>query len=67
MSDFFDELEVRDPAARESALMAALPGQLAHAKTHAPFYTDHLAEIDVTAVTNLERFGQAAGVAQKRS
>ena len=37
MSDFFDELEVRDPAARESELMAALPGQLAHAKAHAPF------------------------------
>ena len=52
MSDFFDDLEIRDPAARESALMAALPGQLAHAKTHAPFYADHLAEIDAAAVTD---------------
>ena len=52
MSDFFDDLEIRDPAARESALMAALPGQLAHAKRHAPFYADHLAEIDAAAVTD---------------
>ncbi len=37
MSEFFDDLEIRDPAARESALMAALPGQLAHAKAQAPF------------------------------
>ena len=26
----YDSLEVRDPAAREAALMAALPAQIAH-------------------------------------
>ena len=31
--------------------MAALPGRLAHAKAHAP-YTGHLAEIDITVVTD---------------
>ncbi len=31
MNHHFDALEVRDPAQREAALMAALPGQVAHA------------------------------------
>ncbi|MGB1006541.1 MAG: phenylacetate--CoA ligase family protein [Thalassobaculaceae bacterium] len=52
MSEFFDDLEVRDPAVRETALMTALPGQVAHAKAQAPFYADHLAEIDPAAVTD---------------
>ncbi len=32
MTEFFDALEARDPAAREAALMSALPGQVAHAQ-----------------------------------
>ena len=32
MSDYFDALETRDGAAREAALMAALPVQVAHAR-----------------------------------
>ena len=35
-SDFFDDLETRDPEAREAALMAALSRQVAHAKAAAP-------------------------------
>ncbi|MEY3140592.1 MAG: hypothetical protein RL298_1333, partial [Pseudomonadota bacterium] len=31
MKTHMDALETRDPAARESALLAALPGQIAHA------------------------------------
>lgn len=34
MSDFFDSLEIRLPAEREAALMASLPGQIAHAQKH---------------------------------
>jgi len=29
---YYDTLEIRDPAAREAALMAALPAQVAHAQ-----------------------------------
>ena len=33
---FFDKLETRKPAVREKALLAALPGLIAHAKRRAP-------------------------------
>ena len=33
--DFYDDLETRDREAREAALMAALPGQIADAKANA--------------------------------
>ncbi|WP_374442789.1 phenylacetate--CoA ligase family protein [Stella sp.] len=49
---FFDELETRDPEARERALMAALPGQIAHARAHAAYYADALAGIDPAAVSS---------------
>ena len=42
---FYDALETRDPAAREAALMAALPRIVAAAKQHAPAYRDRLANI----------------------
>ncbi len=32
MNTHMDALETRDPAAREAALLAALPGQIAHAQ-----------------------------------
>ena len=32
MTDFFDERETRPPEAREAALMAALPAQVARAR-----------------------------------
>jgi len=48
---FFDALETRDPQARETELMAALPGQLAHAKARTPAYGRSLAEVDPQAVT----------------
>ncbi|SFC82208.1 phenylacetate-CoA ligase, partial [Polaromonas sp. OV174] len=34
MTRFFDALETRSPAAREAALMAALPQQIAQAQHH---------------------------------
>ena len=50
--DYFDELETRSPEVREAALLAALPGQLAHAKAAAPAYAKILAEVDPAAVTD---------------
>jgi phenylacetate-CoA ligase len=52
MTEHFDTLETREPEARERALLAALPGQLAHAKARAPAFARILAEVDPTAVTS---------------
>jgi len=51
MPDHFDSLETRDPEARERALLAALPRQIAHAKADAPAYARILADVDPAAVT----------------
>lgn len=51
-STHFDELETRDPAARETALIAALPKQLAHAKSKTQAYAKILAEVDPESVTD---------------
>ncbi len=50
VQEYFDDLETRDPAARETALLAALPGQIAHARKNAPAYARRLAEVDPTRV-----------------
>jgi phenylacetate-CoA ligase len=42
----YDELENRNPAAREAALLAALPKQIAHAQAKAPYYAATLKGID---------------------
>ncbi len=52
MTEHFDTLETRDPEVRERALLAALPRQLVHAKTHAPAFARILAGIDAAAVTS---------------
>lgn len=52
--EFFDALETQDPAGREAALMAALPGQIAHAQSSSPAYTELLASVDAAAVTSRE-------------
>ncbi len=46
----YDALEVRDPAARESDLMARLPGQIAHARSKSPHYATSLAAIRPEAI-----------------
>src|SRR5687768_12954850 len=38
MNDYYDALEVRDPAEREQDLLAALPKQIAQAQTAAPAF-----------------------------
>jgi phenylacetate-CoA ligase len=49
---FYDVLETRDPEARENALLAALPKQIAHAKAHAPAYAGLLRDIDPQSITS---------------
>ena len=53
-SPYFDALETRDPAAREAALLAALPGVLAAAKAHSPAYRELLARVRPEVVTSRE-------------
>jgi phenylacetate-CoA ligase len=50
--DYYDDLETRAPEAREAALLAALPAQIAHAKEKAPGYAEILGEVDAAAVTS---------------
>ena len=47
---FFDALETRDPGQRERDLFAALPQQLAHAKTHAPAFAELYRDIEVSTI-----------------
>lgn len=51
MSEHFDALETRDPAAREAALMAALPRQVAAAQ-RTPAFGALLTGVDAAAVTS---------------
>ena len=58
MSSFFDALETREPAEREAALMAALPGQVAHAKQASAALAHILAAVDPAAVTSRQALGR---------
>ena len=49
---FYDALETRDPAEREHALMAALPGIIAAAKDHAPAYRERFAKVRPQDITD---------------
>jgi len=51
MTNHYDTLETRDPAERERALLAALPGQIAHAKNNAPGFARILADVDPQSIT----------------
>jgi phenylacetate-CoA ligase len=55
---FYDALETRDPAERETSLMAALPRIIAAAKEKAPAYRRLLAAIDPEAVANRRALAQ---------
>jgi phenylacetate-CoA ligase len=46
MNEHYDELEIREPEAREGALMAALPAHIGHAKTNAPGFARILKEVN---------------------
>src|SRR5436853_482021 len=51
MPQYYDSLEARDPGERERLLMAALAGQIAHAKRKAPGWARILADVDPADVT----------------
>ncbi|HEY1299286.1 MAG TPA: AMP-binding protein [Stellaceae bacterium] len=53
-SRYFDSLETRDPAAREAALLSALPSVVAAAKSASPAYRELFADIRPEAVTSRE-------------
>lgn len=50
----YDALETRPVAVRETALLAALPGQIAHAKTNAPGFARILEAVDPASVNSRE-------------
>jgi phenylacetate-CoA ligase len=52
MGQFYDALETRDPAAREAALLAALPAQIAHAHTHSAAMRDALQGVNAQDITS---------------
>ena len=58
MSQHFDALETRAPEVREAALMAALPAQVAHAKTKAPAFADLLKDVDAASVNSRAALAQ---------
>jgi len=50
--EFFDALECRDPAAREAALLAALPAQVARAQQGAPAMAELLSGVDAGTIAS---------------
>jgi len=52
MNTHMDALETRDPEAREAALLAALPGQIAHAQKNAPAFSEILKDIHAADITS---------------
>ena len=52
MNHFFDALETRDPAYRETALMTALPGQVAHARQSSAAFCQILKDVHPERVTS---------------
>ncbi len=50
MTEFFDALETRDSAAREEALLGALPIQVAHAKLASAAFAEILKDVDPSRV-----------------
>lgn len=52
MTSFYDTLETRAPADREAALLAALPAQIAHARSQSAAFAEILAGVDPAAITS---------------
>ena len=50
--DFYDQLEIRDPARREREHFAAIRAQIAHAQKNAPYFARTLAGVDAAAITD---------------
>ncbi|MBP9904725.1 MAG: AMP-binding protein [Rhodoferax sp.] len=58
MNNFFDALETREPAAREMALLSALPVQVAHAKLASPAFAQLLQDVDPFSVNSRQALAQ---------
>jgi phenylacetate-CoA ligase len=58
MGQFYDALETRDPAAREAALLAALPAQIAHAQAHSAAMRDALQGANAQHITSRAALAQ---------
>jgi phenylacetate-CoA ligase len=58
MTDYYDALEQRDPASREAALLAALPGHIARAQQATSAFADSLAGVDAAAITSRAALAQ---------
>ena len=54
-SAYFDDLETRTPEARETALLQALPGQIANARDNAPYFANAFKDVDVATITDRTR------------
>lgn len=54
MTEYYDALETRDPAARETQLMAALPAQVAHAQKAAPAFAAILSGVQAGSINSRE-------------
>ena len=52
MTDYYDALETRDPSARETALMTALPTQLAHARDSSAAFQQILQDVNPATVSS---------------
>jgi phenylacetate-CoA ligase len=49
---YFDRLETRPPGGREGDLFRRLPGQIAHAQAHSPYFAECLSGVDAAWVTS---------------
>ena len=58
MTDFYDALEQRDSAAREAALLAALPGHIARAQQATSAFAESLAGVDAPTITSRAALAQ---------
>ena len=58
MSQHYDDLESRAPAAREADLMARLPAQIRHAQQHSPAFASILQGVDAARITSRAALAQ---------
>ncbi len=54
MTEFFDDLETRTPEDRAAAITQALPRHIAHAKAHASYFAQALADIEADDIDSPE-------------
>ena len=58
MTQHHDALETRSPQAREAALMAALPAQIAHAQKNSAAFAEILQGVDATSINSRAALAQ---------